>query len=158
MFKTNERTTKKQKVKRLLASAVYLRQEVTLKKSIIDELEEVENLACEIDSNESISLSQQLNELRNSLVKDVATLLTLQNKIKRAIAMLEDTRLRIIFEARYLNNRTWEEIAEMMYFSTIHIRRLANNGYTILSKSIFEDDCSYTCRGELHSPAISACN
>ena len=136
MFKTNESTIKKQKVKQLLAAAVYLRQEVTLKKLMLDELAAVENSASEIGGNEYTPLSQQLNELRNSLMRDVTALLAFQNRIKRAIATFEDPRLRIIFEAKYLNNQTWEEIAQMMYFSTIHTRRLAEGGYTILSNTL----------------------
>ena len=137
MFKSNERAERKQKIKRWLQSALYLRQEVDLKHKMLDELTMVENSVNEIGDNAVVS--KHLCELRNSLLKDVSSLLVLKNRIKCAVDKLEDPRLRIIYEAKYINNQTWEEIAELMFFSVIHVRRLAESGYSLLADSIFSE-------------------
>jgi len=137
VFKSNERAERKQKIKRWLQSALYLRQEVDLKHKMLDELTMVENSVNEIGDNAVVS--KHLCELRNSLLKDVSSLLVLKNRIKCAVDKLEDPRLRIIYEAKYINNQTWEEIAELMFFSVIHVRRLAESGYSLLADSIFSE-------------------
>jgi len=138
MFKPNKRLEKKQKVKEWLQSIIYFRQEVAIKKAILDELLEVEKAAEEMGKNwRQVELAKQLNELRDTLLKDVTALLELKNKVKKAIDTFEDPRLRIIFHEKYFKNQTWEDIADKMFFSVIHIKRLAENGYFILTNSIF---------------------
>jgi len=136
MFKQNETINAKLRVKRQLESIVYLRQEVVTKKKVLDELSTVEKVARELCGSEDETLVQQLGELRDSLLNDLTALLALKNRIKRAIATLEDPRLRIIYEAKYLRSQTWDEVAQLLFFSIVHTRRLAERGYKLLAEVI----------------------
>jgi len=141
MSKTNVSTEKKHKTKRFLETAVFLQQEITVKKELLDELVRVEKMTKKFITNGgSAKFYQQVDELRESLLNDVTRLLALKNRIKRAINTLEDQRIRIIFEAKYLKCMTWEDIADFMFYSVVHTKRLADSGYSILTKSIFNDE------------------
>ena len=98
--------------------------------------ENAENLACNIVSGingERVQASAQ-NTNENKFIKAadyslvlykrINKLLEVQKEIVQAISEIEDTTQRAILTARYINFQKWEEIAEKMNYSYVHILRL----------------------------------
>ena len=98
--------------------------------------EKAKNLACSVVSNlgdERVQSSSQNStedkmvsyaEYSRLLFKRINELLEIQKEISEAISKLDDTVLRSLLTARYINFKTWEQIAVDMNYSYVHVLRL----------------------------------
>jgi hypothetical protein len=134
MFKTLDRDERRNKIKKYLESAIYLRQEVKVKQGMLDDLQVItEKIRDEV-------IEGQISQLRDAFYRDITVLLVTLNRIKRMVDHIDHPRIRIIFEARYIKGMSWEDVSDLMFFSGVHTKRLADNGYSILADSIFADE------------------
>lgn len=97
---------------------------------LIEARQNAENLACNVVSNvnnERISInSRNTNEDRFINVADyslvlhrrINQLLEVQKEIVKAISGVENSTLRTILIARYINFKTWDEISEELNYDT----------------------------------------
>jgi len=134
---TNDHASKKEKVKELLESVIYVKQAITVKKQLLDELCAVSHAAKKYGGGLDEKIQQRIEKLRKEFLQDINSLLAKQTRVKRGLYAIKDERIRTIFEAKYLKNLTWENIAEMMCYSVVHVKRLANESYHLLEGSIF---------------------
>ena len=54
----------------------------------------------------------------------IDAMLAMKAEIQEVIARVSDARMRVLLELRYLNGRTWEEVAEEMNYTTRNIYNL----------------------------------
>jgi DNA-directed RNA polymerase specialized sigma24 family protein len=134
MSVTNDIEVKKKTIKRFLESSFFTNQEIAVKKKTYDELTA---LASEFEVH---GASEKVERLKTELKNDVAGLLALKTKVKDIIVSIADPRVRVIFEARFMKGMNWEEIADMMFYSIGHVKRLAVNGYNQLAEGIIWDE------------------
>ncbi|MBO8158842.1 DUF1492 domain-containing protein [Thermosyntropha sp.] len=64
-----------------------------------------------------VDLEQEVNE-------DIDQLIDIRNEIKQKIEQIKDDKLRLLLQYRYIDCKTWEEIAVEMGYSWQHIHRL----------------------------------
>ena len=63
-------------------------------------------------------------DLENEIDTDIDRLISIRDNIKAVIEAVEDDRERLLLQYRYLDGRTFEEIAVQMHYSWRHIHRL----------------------------------
>lgn len=76
--------------------------------------EGVENILC------------QIVDLEAEITEDIGRMVEYMKQIKAAIATVDDVTLRILLEMRYLNFKTWDDIADELYYSKRSIYRIHN--------------------------------
>lgn len=74
-----------------------------------------ERMALQVE--QIIAYNEQINE-------DIREYISRRNAIVKAINSVDDLTLRTLLEHRYLDGKTWEEIAVKMHYSYMHICRL----------------------------------
>ncbi|MDR0249568.1 MAG: hypothetical protein LBI44_07965 [Oscillospiraceae bacterium] len=55
------------------------------------------------------------------------------SEVREKIASLQDGRLRAVMEARYLNLHTFDEIADILYYSRRHVVRLHKKALSVIA-------------------------
>lgn len=68
----------------------------------------------------------QIVDLEAEITEDIGKMVEAMKQIKTAIATVDDVTLRILLEMRYLNFKTWEDIADELYYSKRSVYRLYN--------------------------------
>jgi DNA-directed RNA polymerase specialized sigma subunit len=120
----------------------YLTQTIWLNKSIDSKLEYLESLK-QLTMKVTASYSQdkpekkqqgkkcameealvKVMDLENEVTADIDRLIDLKRGIGEYIRELEDPRHRLILEHRYLNNKSWEEVREIIGFDKRWIYRI----------------------------------
>ena len=98
--------------------------------------EKAKNLACSVVSNLENERVQgtcgnptedkmvNYAEYSRLLYQRIDKLLEINKEIVSAISKVEDTTLRSLLTARYINFKTWEQIAVDMNYSYVHVLRL----------------------------------
>lgn len=66
----------------------------------------------------------EIVDLETLIKRELREYTKLRNRIKKAIKLQEDEDERLLLTLRYIENMTWEEIAEEMNCSTRHVYRL----------------------------------
>ena len=69
-------------------------------------------------------IMSKIVDLENELDNDIDKLVDLKAEVTKRIDEIPDMECRLLLMLRYLNFKTWEEIAEKMGYSDRHIRRL----------------------------------
>jgi len=133
---TNEYAQSKVRVKEMLESVLYTKQALVVKKQVLDDLFAMAVAARQYGGGADAKLQRRIEKLRREFLQDINALLVKKTKVKRGILALEDERVRTIFEAKYLKGLTWEGIADMMNYSVVHVKRLANENYYILERGL----------------------
>lgn len=64
-----------------------------------------------------LALEQEINA-------DIDRLVVLRQEIESTIAGVPEERLRLLLELKYINGRTWEDVAELLKLSTVQVWRL----------------------------------
>lgn len=117
------------------------------------EARELENIIVEIYENEirlpGLSFSERVSSSQSGDKSMINTIVAISKKkelfenklfdcretmndIKNSIEAVQDDRMKIILEKRYIGGKTLEEIAEDMNYSSRHIRRLHHNALNII--------------------------
>lgn len=68
-------------------------------------------------------------DLENEINRDIDALVDLKQEVKTAVSKIEDEKYRVLLELRYINQKSWEEIAnqlgyDLRYTHKIHGRAL----------------------------------
>lgn len=63
-------------------------------------------------------------DLENEINQDIDTLVDLKTEIMQVIKKVDDLELQTLLEQRYLNFRTWEQIAVDMGYNVRHLYRM----------------------------------
>ena len=74
-------------------------------------------------------------DLENEIDADIDRLISIRDNIKTIIEAVEDDRERLLLQYRYLDGRTFEEIAVQMHYSWRQIHRLHSRALTNLKMS-----------------------
>lgn len=69
-------------------------------------------------------IEQKEREVAELIAEEVTELARLRDQIQQAIESVEDETLRLLLELRYIDGRTFEEIAVEMNYCYMHITRL----------------------------------
>ena len=67
-------------------------------------------------------------------------MLALKAEIRDTIARVSDERMRVLLELRYLNGRTWEDVAEQMNYTTRNIYNLHSAALKAVALLISESE------------------
>lgn len=67
---------------------------------------------------------ERIAALERRISKEIVWLMLTRAEIREAIEMVQDKKLRLLLEYRYIHGKTWEEIAERMNYSWRQIMRL----------------------------------
>jgi DNA-directed RNA polymerase specialized sigma subunit len=129
----------------------YLKRYITLDREIDRKLEEVSRLrskltrVTEVYSTEprgggsiygkTEEILAKIVDLEREIDADVDRLISIRDNIKVIIEAVEDDRERLLLQYRYLDGRTFEEIAVQMYYSWRQIHRLHSRALTNLKMS-----------------------
>ena len=71
-----------------------------------------------------VAFIDKIMRLEHVITTEKESYLTTVQEIRQAINAVENPNYRLILENRYLNHLTWEQIAEVMFISDRHVRRL----------------------------------
>jgi DNA-directed RNA polymerase specialized sigma subunit len=80
-------------------------------------------------------LLAKIVDLEKEIDADVDRLIYIRDNIKAIIEAVEDDRERLLLQYRYLDGRTFEEIAVQMHYSWRQIHRLHSRALTNLKMS-----------------------
>jgi DNA-directed RNA polymerase specialized sigma24 family protein len=80
-------------------------------------------------------LVAKIVDLEREIDADVDRLISIRDNIKAIIEAVEDDRERLLLQYRYLDGRTFEEIAVQMHYSWRQIHRLHSRALTNLKMS-----------------------
>ena len=120
-------------VKEWLNRGVKLNKEI---EQLKEAKQKAKDLACSVVSNlgdervqnssGNSAESKMVNyaEYSRLLYKRIDKLLEINKEIAEAISKVDDTTLRSLLTARYINFKTWEQIAVDMNYSYVHVLRL----------------------------------
>jgi DNA-directed RNA polymerase specialized sigma subunit len=141
MFTT---ATNKDKIK-------YLKRYITLDREIDRKLEEVGRLRSKLTRITQVLTAEprgggtiygkteeilaKIVDLEKEIDADVDRLIYIRDNIKAIIEAVEDDRERLLLQYRYLDGRTFEEIAVQMHYSWRQIHRLHSRALTNLKMS-----------------------
>ncbi len=116
--------------KEFLEQAMYLDLEIRTKKEEIVKLEGLidrVNQGLEVESQLSLEgLRAVIGDYSEHLVKDITRLVYLKHSIILKIDGVENCRDRVLLKLRYIDFKTWEQIAEEMEYSERQVQRVHN--------------------------------
>ncbi|GHU86463.1 hypothetical protein FACS1894198_6430 [Clostridia bacterium] len=95
-------------------------------KSKIEQQKRVQNMLCQ---TEIYPMQDKLVELDRKLNNEIKQLYETKNKIESAINAVSNTDLRLLLTLRYLNSKTWPEIAAEMRYSVAWLHKLHNRAF-----------------------------
>ena len=78
----------------------------------------------------------KIMELEHEVTADIDKLIDTKSEIRKMIDAVQDTRYRLLLEYRYLNNFTWERIAEEMIYDVRWVYELHGHALKALSKHV----------------------
>ena len=129
----------------------YLKRYINLDREIERKLEEVSRLRSKLTRVTEVFTAEprgggsiygkteeilaKIVDLENEIDTDVDRLVTIRDGIKTIIEAVEDDRERLLLQYRYLDGRTFEEIAVQMHYSWRQIHRLHSRALTNLKMS-----------------------
>ena len=129
----------------------YLKRYINLDREIERKLEEVARLrskltrVTEVYSTEprgggtiygkTEEILAKIVDMEKEIDADVDRLISIRDNIKAIIEAVEDDRERLLLQYRYLDGRTFEEIAVQMHYSWRQIHRLHSKALTNLKMS-----------------------
>ena len=123
--------------KQYLKQGYRIRQEIKIQNDILLELrsnldnvkgidyskEKLDGGLLQDDSN-VVDRIDKIIEVEEIIKKKVEELKKFQTNLYLEILNLKNTNEKVLLQARYILNETWEEIAERMGYSTMHIHRI----------------------------------
>ncbi len=116
--------------KEFLEQGMYLDLEIRTKKEEIAKLEVLVgrvNQGLEVESQLSLEgLREVISEYSDHLVKDITKLVYIKHSIIKKIDEMENSRDRVLLKLRYIDFKTWEQIAEEMEYSERQVQRVHN--------------------------------
>lgn len=116
--------------KEMLEQTYYLDLEVKSKRNELIKLKGLEEkciLNEESCRDDIENLEMEIAQYKVDILKDITKLIFVKHQIMQTINELEDSRDRILLKLRYIDLKTWPEIAEEMCYSEMHIHRLHKN-------------------------------
>jgi len=129
----------------------YLKRYITLDREIDRKLEEVARLRAKLTWVTGVFTAEprgggtiygkteeilaKIVDLEKEIDADVDRLIEVRDSIKSIIESVEDDRERLLLQYRYLDGRTFEEIAVQMHYSWRQIHRLHSQALTNLTSS-----------------------
>ena len=144
MSKTAATMSNKDKIK-------YLKRYITLDREIDRKLKEVGRLRSKLTRITQVLTAEprgggtiygkteeilaKIVDLENEIDADIDRLVAIRDGIKTIIEAVEDDRERLLLQYRYLDGRTFEEIAVQMNYSWRQIHRLHSQALTNLKMS-----------------------
>jgi RinA family phage transcriptional activator len=144
MSKTAATMTNRDKIK-------YLKRYINLDREIERKLEEVARLRSKLARVTEVFTEEpkgggsiygktgeilaKIVDLEKEIDADVDRLIEVRDSIKSIIEAVEDDRERLLLQYRYLDGRTFEEIAVQMHYSWRQIHRLHSRALTNLKMS-----------------------
>ncbi len=144
MSKTAATMTNKVKIK-------YLKRYITLDREIDRKLKEVDCWRAKLSRLTPVYSSQpkgggtiysrteeiiiKIADMEEAINADIDKLIDLKQKIERVIESVPDDKERLLLKYRYLDGRTFEEIAVQMHYSWRQIHRLHSRALTNIKMS-----------------------
>lgn len=131
----------------------YLRQAKRLKERVNQLSEEIKDIESKLGvqgiSYDKISMSRsaddkmsryiyKLIDLRDEYIRESERLLEARREIVSEIQQMEDVRYQQVLYYRYIKEKRWEEIAELMGYDISHIYRLHGGALIVLNMRLNE--------------------
>lgn len=129
----------------------YLKRYINLDREIDRKLEEVARLRSKLTRVTEVFTAEprgggsirgkteniiaKIVDLEKEIDADVDRLISIRDNIKAIIEAVEDDREKLLLQYRYLDGRTFEEIAVQMHYSWRQIHRLHSKALTNLKMS-----------------------
>lgn len=80
----------------------------------------------------------KIADLESEIIENIDKLLDIRNEIANTIDKVEDTKLNTLLELRYINGKTYEKIAEELYYNLRTIYRTRKKALHIVEKILSE--------------------
>ena len=77
-------------------------------------------------------------DAERELDEKIDRMIALRTEIQETISRVQDERMRVLLELRYLNGRTWEDVAEEMNYTTRNIYNLHSAALKVVAPLIAE--------------------
>lgn len=122
--------------KKFLQRAYWLDRQIKLDTEELKSLEEIKTTLKGIDySKERVQESgsasasytkivEKIVNMELKILEEIDTLLDVRSEIDSVISKLENHNERLICKYRYIQFKRWEDIADMMYMSERHVKRI----------------------------------
>ena len=104
--------------------------------TLLGEANMMHKLAAECDGANAKSAAIIIRRYAKKINYKVNEYLKVLEQVKNAIDKINDADCSALLVKRYLQNKTWEQIAEEMSFSTAHIYRLRKKALEMAGKMI----------------------
>lgn len=118
-------------IKEFLEQGLFLDLEIKTKKV---EIAKLDLLIREAEKGEAENKEVLIEELKGAieefsdvLIRDITRLVYIKHEIVTKINAVEDGRSRVLLSLRYLEFKTWEQIAEEMEYSSMQVQRIHKN-------------------------------
>ena len=136
---SNEYTVKMSEAKEYMEQARYLDMQINSKIEQVRTLNELATKVTTVYSDMPHSPNKNTGRMEETIAKiidleseidrDIDALVDLKQEVKTAISKVEDEKYRVLLELRYINQKSWEEIAnqlgyDLRYTHKIHGRAL----------------------------------
>lgn len=69
----------------------------------------------------------KIEEIQEERAEEINELVALKEDIMKKIKQIENSEYQIVLELRYIGNKSWEEIAEVLGYSTNNVFKLYRN-------------------------------
>jgi len=141
----------------------YLSKAHSLDQRINDKISQKENLKCQAMkitasySDSKVSSTKQKSPMENAIVRmvmleqeinrDIDILYSLKTEIELLVLEIEDPLYRAIINQRYIKNKSWEEIAEVLGYQVRWVLKLHNRALKEAEKIMLKNlkkDCMVT--------------
>ncbi len=121
--------------KEFLEQGFFLDLEIKIKQEEVAQLSSLlkgEAVDCNgveiiLTKKEKENINSEIREYNSILVKDITKLIYLKHQILIKVNKLEDSRSRVLMTLRYIEFKQWEEIADIMEYSSMQVYRIHKN-------------------------------
>lgn len=102
----------------------------------ISQLNERRSKAIEIpmDKNRLMKIEKEISKLAEEYAVEVLNLLKVESELTNKISKIKKPLSRTILQLRFINNLTWQEIADKVNYSLVHVKRLGRKAVGEVTK------------------------
>ena len=84
----------------------------------------IERVSASAAVDRRMDVAARIVDAERKLDAQIDRMIALREEIQATIARVPDERMRVLLELRYLNGRTWEDVADQMNYTTRNIYNL----------------------------------
>jgi len=69
-------------------------------------------------------IAEEIKRIDNKLDEEVESYIEMRGRVQEVLEQVDEINLRCVLQMRYMNNKSWDDIAKALSFSRRHVMRL----------------------------------